>query len=182
MNAYELPQQRIAHQNSLDYQDQEKDPYVNSLFSWPRNEYFQIFMPDANLFNKYLPEKSETRYTGMANDIFGQQLKQQRFSLKHIGNLLYERTTLHQRHLNAINHSLFDLRSRRLCLDMGYQQDKTREKTALDKVVVSLEQERRNEDLAFWKDTAEMRKELFSDAGEYQAIANRFNLFADFEK
>ena len=65
---------------------------------------------------------------------------------------------------------------------MGYQQDRTREKTALEKVIISLEQERRNEDLAFWKDTAELRKELFSGAGEYQAIANRFNLFADFEK
>ena len=51
----------------------------------------------------------------------------------------------------------------------------------LEKLLVQLEHEKRQEELAFWKDTAEVRKDLFAQAFEYTATRRRSQLLGSLE-
>jgi len=47
--------------------------------------------------------------------------------------------------------------------------------------LLQLEQSRRDEELAFWKDTVELREKLFENSVDYRAAKHRESIFSDVE-
>ena len=54
--------------------------------------------------------------------------------------------------------------------------------TNLQSQLLQLEQQRREEELAFWKDTVELRKELFESATDYRNTRHRYSIFSQVEE
>ena len=68
-------------------------PY-DSLLQWPRNGYFDRFSPDAALLQEALSTYCGPQASTVAEQVFGNQARQQRISLRHFANTLYERALL----------------------------------------------------------------------------------------
>ena len=63
-------------------------PY-DSLLQWPRNGYFDRFRPDVVLLQEALTPHSGPQAATVAEQVFGNQARQQRISLRHFANILY---------------------------------------------------------------------------------------------
>jgi hypothetical protein len=50
----------------------------------------------------------------------------------------------------------------------------SRGQASLERLLVQLEKDKRDEESAFWKDTAALRKETLEKAGEYKAARDRW--------
>jgi len=60
-----------------------------------------------------------------------------------------------------------------------WQQSK--QQTDLEKMLVKLESEQRDEETTFWKDSVKIRQELLTGSQEYQATRHRAGIFKDLE-
>jgi len=116
----------------------------------------------------------------IAEAVFGRQKDEKSVSLKHLNNLLKERSRLHVKHMNDIRHRwtecqdlLGGARINRLTSD--------KRMSNLESRLVQLESEERKTELDFWRDTAELRKDLFEAKKEYSAVSNRELLFDSVE-
>jgi len=58
-------------------------------------------------------------------------------------------------------------------LKMHFPIDAGRTQQNLERLIIQLEEEHREEEINFWKDTAEIREKLFEDAAEYSATKRR---------
>jgi hypothetical protein len=65
---------------------------------------------------------------------------------------------------------------------MHFPIDAGRTQQNLERLVLQLEQERRTEEINFWKDAAEIRQQLFADAGLYCATKRRENMLVGVEE
>ena len=158
----------------------EKGRY-DSLLQWPSNGYFDEFRPDTFLLKQALTPYTLFDASTVAEQVFGSQVRQQRISLHHEANVLYERAILHCRHLKEIDRHLMNCHEKLSILKMHFPIDGGRSQQGLERMVLELEQERRTEEINFWKDTAEIREKLFEDAGVYSATKCRQNMFAGVE-
>ena len=147
-------------------------PY-DSLLQWPSNGYFNKFKSDAALLTKALSAYSSPGTSTVAEQVFGNQAREQKIGLKHLANILYERALLHKSHLREIERRLMDCNRKLSILKMHFPVDAGRTQQNLERLVVQLEQERRTEEVNFWKDTTEIRQRLFEDAGAYSATKRR---------
>jgi hypothetical protein len=59
--------------------------------------------------------------------------------------------------------------------------DKAKRQSTLETQLLQLESQRRDEELAFWKDTVDLRAGLFDGAGRYRDARHRYSVFADVE-
>ena len=59
--------------------------------------------------------------------------------------------------------------------------DKGKRLSSLEGLLLQLESQRRDEELAFWKDTVELREKLFEGAVTYKDANHRYSVFADVE-
>ena len=150
----------------------EKAPY-DSLLQWPSNGYFDKFRSDAALLKQALTPYTNPNAATVAAQIFGNQAREQRIGLQHQSNVMYERAFLHAMHLKEIDRRLMNFHERLSILKMHFPIDGGRTQQGLEKMVLELEQERRTEEINFWKDTAEIREKLFEDAGLYSATKRR---------
>jgi len=156
-------------------------PY-DSLLQWPSNGYFERLKPDAALLKQALTSYTGPETSTVAEHVFGNQARQQKIGLQHQTNILYERALLHANHLKEIDRRLMNFHEKLSILKMHFPIDAGRSQQSLEKSVLQLEQERRTEEINFWKDTAEIRGELFEDVNTYSATKRRQNMLYSVEE
>ena len=143
-----------------------------SLSAWQGNTYFEKFKLDAALLKEALFPDAGRPDTTVADQVFGSQARQQKIGLGHTANVLYERALLHKKHLRDIDCHLTECQDRLSVLKMHFLLDGGRPQQHLEKLIIELEKQRHGEEIDFWKDSAEIRQQLFESAATYGA-ANR---------
>jgi len=151
------------------------------LSQWQENTYFEKFKLDAALLKEALSPYAGRPDATVAEQVFGSQTRQQKIGLGHATNVLYERALLHKRHLRDIDHRLTDCLDRLSVMKMNFPLDGGRPQEHLEKLTLELEKQRRDEELAFWKDTVEVREDLFEGASTYTAARHRYSVFSQVE-
>ena len=155
--------------------------FHDSLLQWPSNSYFNKFIPDAVLLEKSLSTIEKPSYS-IADQVFGNQKEQQYIGLKHLSHLFYERAMLHQQHTRDIDHRHIQIQEKLFGVQINNFPDKARRQSNLESQLLQLEQQRRDEELSFWKDTVEIREKLFESANAYKQAKHRYSVFSDVEK
>jgi hypothetical protein len=168
---YEL--KNLYFQNSPYSIEKPQDPSYDSLLQWPAMGYFDRLRPDFALLKEALASYSSRGIPTVAEQVFGNQTRQQKISLKHLVNILYERAILHKSHLKDIDRRLMDCQERLSIIKMHFPVDGGRSQQNLEKLIIDLEKQRHDEELNFWKDTTEVREKLFEQANVYSATKHR---------
>jgi hypothetical protein len=158
----------------------EHQPY-DSLLQWPRNGYFDRFRPDVILLQEALASYSGLEASTVAEQVFGNQARQQRISLRHFVNILYERSFLYKAHVKDIDRRLMEFQEKLSIIKMHFPLDGGRTQQTLEKLIIDLEKQRHDEELGFWKDSTEVRQQLFEDAATYSATRHRKDLLCGVE-
>ncbi len=138
-----------------------------------QNNYFEKFHRDAALLKEALSTGAGPCDATLAEQVFGGQARQQKIGLGHLANVLYERALLHKKHLRDIDWRLNDCLDRLSVLKMQFPLGGGRPQQQLEKVVIELERQRHEEEIAFWKDSADIRQQLFENAATYGAAKRR---------
>ena len=149
--------------------------------TWSRYEPRMLMNRDATTLARMLQPVELNEDAPLAEQIFGNQARQQRFSLVHAVNLLGERAQLHKRHVEDIDHRHLQVQEELFGARLHAREDGYRRATKLEQMLIPLEKERRQEDLAFWKDTADLRDRLFELGGDYQTVRHRAALLSGLE-
>lgn len=136
---------------------------------------------DADTLAALLTPVSLQADTSIAARLFGGQGRQIRFSLEHSANLIYERGQLHKRHIADINHRHMHMQERLFGAQLHGRLDGYKNAARFEQVLAQLEEQKRREELQFWKDTMEIRDKMFEQSGEYHALRHRMDLFKDLE-
>lgn len=139
------------------------------------------FEPDLKLLTETLSVQDPPHFQNIADQVFGSQQKQAQTCLKHLGNLLYERTSLHQQHLRDINHRHSQTLDKLFLAKINSTPDQAKRLSNLEGQLLQLESQQRDEELAFWKDTVELREKIFEGASLYKDSKHRHDIFSDME-
>lgn len=161
--------------------EEPKKPSYDSLLQWPSNGYFERLKPDAALLKEALSSYAGPEAFTVSEQVFGSQARQQKIGLKHSANILYERASLHAKHLKEIDRRLMDSHRKLSILKMHFPVDAGRTQQNLERLIIQLEEDHRAEELNFWKDTTEIRQKLFEDAGVYSATKRRQDMLCGVE-
>jgi hypothetical protein len=151
------------------------------LLQWPANGYFEKFKPDADLLQKALSPLEESVACTVADQVFGNQKQLEYISLKHLANLFYERSQLHKQHIRDIDHRHIQIQEKKFGVEINLTPENAKRLSNMENQLLQLEQQRRDEELAFWKDTAELREKLFEGSANYRAAKQRYSVFSDVE-
>ena len=163
------------------YSAKEDKSYEPLLLQEPLKGYFKKLKPDADLLQKALIPESYSQEQSVSEQIFGNDIKQQYIGLKHAANLFAERCQIHKNHLQEIDRRHMEAQEKLFGVKINNSSDKSKRLTSLEGQLAQLEKERREEDLAFWKDTVELREKLFEGAGNYKDAKHRSRIFSDVE-
>ncbi len=175
---YEL---RNLYFQQSQYSAKEAEPYYQPLLQWPEKGYFEKFKPDADLLRKALSPLEKSITNSMADQVFGNQKQLEYLSLRHLANLFYERCNLHKQHIQDIDHRHMQIQEKLFGVKINYLPDKARRLSNLESQLLQLESQKRDEELAFWKDTVELRQKLFESAAKYKDAKHRYSVFSDVE-
>ena len=162
------------------YNQSEQQLSYPKVLNMPGGNYFDRLKPDAELLQEALvPIINET--TNISQQIFGNEMKQQHTGIQHLANLFYERCKLHKNHMNDITHRHLEFQGHLYGAVINQNPDRAKRMSSLETQLLQLENAKREEELAFWKDTAELREKIFEAAGSYRAAKQRLNLFSGME-
>jgi len=175
---YEL---RNLYFQQSQYSAQQAKPEYPLLLQWPEKAYLESFKPDADLLQKAICPADTDPYHSLADQVFGNQKQLEYVSLKHLANLFYERSKLHKQHIGDIDHKHLQIQEDLFGVKINNFPDRARRLSGLEAQLLQLEQERRQEELAFWKDTAELREKMFEGAATYSAAKHRYSVFSRVE-
>lgn len=135
--------------------------------------------------NKYLLEEmltpSPKSYTTMAEQVFGQQALKERLGLNQLTALLKERYELHTKHLADIRHRNMKCQEQLCTARWNWKLDGGRRAMIMERLVLILEDQQRQEELNFWKDTSELRQNILEKSAEYAATRRRASWLRGFE-
>lgn len=175
---YEL---RNLYFQQSQYSAEQAKPDYPLFLQWPDKGYFEKFKPDADLLQKALSPLEISVSNSIADQVFGNLKQIEYLDLKHSANLFYERCRLHKQHIKEIDRRHIEIQERKFGVDINNFPDKARRLSNLEGQLLQLESQRRDEELAFWKDTAELREKLFESAATYKAANHRYSVFSDVE-
>ena len=178
---YEL--QNSCHQQSLYSARHEQDTYDQpSLMQWPANGYFERLQPDAELLQNALRPFTASKAGSLSEQVFGNETKRQRINLQHGGNLFHERCQINKSHIQDIDRRHMQVQEKLYGVWINNVPDRNKRLGNLESQLLQLEQQRREEELAFWKDTVDLRQQLFDTATDYRNNQQRYNIFSGVEK
>ena len=163
------------------YSTKQAKSYEPMLLQWPNKAYFKKLKPDAVLLQKALTPENRFEEMSVSQQIFGNDIKQQYIGLKHSANLFAERCQIHKNHIQEIDRRHMEAQEKLFGVKINNSPDKSKRLGNLEAQLAQLEKERRDEELAFWKDTAEVREKLFESAGNYKDAKHRSQIFSDVE-
>ena len=101
--------------------------------------------------------------------------------MRHTANLLSHRYQLHKRHLRDLDHRIMQVQGQLSIARQWATGLPSRQEVDLEKLMLKLEEGRRDEETAFWKDTVKIRQELLAGAKEYQATRHRAEILRPLE-
>ena len=148
---------------------------------WPSNYYFDKFKPDAQLLQKAFLQAGKSKYLTIADQVFANQKNHHYLNLKHLANLFYERCRLHSQHIKEIEHRHIKTQEELFGLKLTNLGSNARRISGLESQLLQLEKEKREEELAFWKDSADLRQKLFEAAAAYKTVKNRYSILSGLE-
>ena len=176
MSSYNMEKVREAFAAQAAYRNRWKNPPEHYVIKWPKDVYAGHLWRDTVLFQEMLSPPEADDSDTLESQVFGNQLKQDRLSIKHLANLLHERASIYSRHIREITDRLLETRQEISGEELRSPHEATRRKIALEKMLLQLESESRREELDFWKTTHDLRETIFEKAADYQSTANRANL------
>lgn len=154
---------------------------ADTFLQWQPNRYPTAWDRERSVLSEALIQP-EAQSDSLAEQVFGSQTRQQKLQVQHEASLVSARYDLHKKHLRDIQHRLSEVQERlsiaRLLNPMG----PSKQETDLEKMLLTLESQKREEEVAFWKDTLKVRQEMFTGLREYQAARHRANIFKDLEE
>jgi len=178
MDRYTLARLKEGYSSSRERELQASYPgpsYSSRLYPSPYSPH--SFGPhgyqDLFLLKELLAPQTQ-EYATLADQVFGSQAQRERLSLQQLTQLLYERALIHTRHLRDIQHRHMDCQERLSIARILTKDPDSRGQANLERLLVQLEKDSRDEESAFWKDTSSLRKEVLEKAGEYKAARNRW--------
>jgi hypothetical protein len=151
------------------------------LLHWPENDYLNQFKPDAKILQKVLSPIETSVSNNIADQLFGNQKQLEYLSLKHLSNLFYERCRLHEQHIKEIDHSNMQIQEKKFGVEINMIPENAKRLSNLESQLLQLEQQKRDEELSFWKDSAELREKMFEKGALYRAAKQRHAVFSDVE-
>ena len=163
------------------YSVESVEPDIPLFLQRPSNGYFEKLKPDADLLQRALNPETDSKNKTVSEQIFGNEIKQQYISLKHAANLFYERCKLNKQHIQDIDHRHLDIQEKKFGAEINHTPENSKRLISLEGQLLQLEQARRDEELAFWKDTVELREKLFENSVDYRAAKHRESIFSDVE-
>ena len=183
MDTYHPYQTSNAYTDRSGYSEPRVLSYTESkqVLGLPAHELPHLMVRDASTLAELLEPISLPYDTTMAEQVFGHQAKQQKISLKHVANLLYERIRIHTRHLDDIAHRDMQTQEALFGAQLHRNLDNGKKALTITGMLHQLDQARRQEELAFWKDTAELRNILLENAQEYHSLRHRTTLLESLE-
>jgi hypothetical protein len=176
---YEL---RKLYFEQSQYSAKQVEPDYQSLLQWPEKGYFEKFKLDAKLLQKALSPLEKSANYSIADQVFGNQKESEYLGLKHLANLFYERCKLHKQHIKEIDSTHINIQEKLFGAKINAAADKGKRLSNLEGQLLQLETQRRDEELAFWKDTVELRGQLFEGAVTYKDANHRHSIFSDVEE
>ncbi len=184
--AYEtIPPLEGRYSNIDRYDRPRSESYVHlygPLYQPQHNAYFEKFKLDAALLKEALSPDVGRPDATVAEEVFGGQARQQRIGLGHTANVLYERALLHKKQLAEIDQRLMEFKDRLSVMKMLFPSEGGgRTQQHLEKLIITLEKQRREEEQAFWNDSVGVREKLFEGASTYTAARNRYSIFSRVE-
>lgn len=138
-----------------------------------RNIDLEKFTLDDALLKEALSAYTGPREATLAERVFGSQARQQRIGLSHLANILYERALLHNKRVRDIDHRLTEFLDRLSVLKMHFPLGEGRSQQQLEKLIIELERQRDEEQISFWKDSVDVRQQLFESAIAYGSATRR---------
>ena len=161
---------------------EEKEPDYPSLLAWPTNGYFSRLNTDRDLLREALSPRRESASDNLSERVFGSELKNQYIDLKHVVNLLQERIELHRKHLQEIDERHIKVQENLFGVEINRFPDRNKQRRTLEGQLIQLEGQRREEEIDFWKDTVELRKQLFEASSNYRDTKHRYSVFSQVEE
>jgi hypothetical protein len=163
------------------YSTKQAKAHYPTLLQWPEKGYFEKFKPDADLLQKALSPLEKSITNSVADQVFGNLKQLEYLDLRHSANLFYERCKLHKQHIQDIDRRHIEIQERKFGVEINNTPDRGKRLSNLEGQLLQLESQRRDEELAFWKDTVELRQKLFESAAQYKAANHRYSVFSDVE-
>ena len=80
-----------------------------------------------------------------------------------------------------IDHRHLQIQEQLFGVKINNSPDKARRQSNLESQLLQLEQQRRDEELAFWKDTVELRQGVFESAAAFKDAKHRYSVFSGVE-
>ena len=161
-------------------QDDQQD-HCPPLLQWPAKGYFDTLKVDADLLQKALSPFADYKLGSLSEQVFGNELKGQKINLQHTANLFYERCQLNKKHIEDIDDRHIKIQERLFGVEINNFPDRQKQLRTLEGQLMQLEHQRRQEELAFWKDTVDLRQQLFETATDYRNNQHRYNIFSGVE-
>ncbi|MFX0097871.1 MAG: hypothetical protein ACFE7E_08950, partial [Candidatus Hodarchaeota archaeon] len=120
----------------------------------------------------------------LAEEIIKEKQKFQKTSLVQIINLIAEREKAKQRNMRSLDSEIMDVQSQLYvyrCHVYPISPDNKR-KSNLERALSELENRRRQEDIACWKDTLKLWQRLLEIIAEYRATLRKVALITEIQK
>jgi len=146
------------------------------LVQMPEPLYSDSLKRDLNNIIHHASESPPAGGTSLAARVFGGQLGQAKVKAQHLGHLLDERWQLYRRHMDDLQVQISDFKNQLHFARRAPLQHTLQQIVGLERLVTQVEAQQREEQLAFWKDSAELRDRLLESALEYRAARHRAGL------
>ena len=118
---------------------------------------------------------------GLQDRIFGSQLHAQEYTLSHLDDTLDQRKELHRRHLKQLKRRIFELQQDLSVANLHASGPVDKDRIKLKSQINQLEKQKRKEELDYWKDVAEIKKDTLETALQHEAARRRADLFQGLE-
>ena len=174
---------RIYELRNLYFQQRNNDSYDQASRDYPQPGWLNYSMPtqlhlEGDLLRKILSPDADRPEGSIAEKVFGTQLRRNYVDLQHNLNLLRERTLMHEKHVEEIDDRHRKTQERLFGTEINHFPDRARQIGNWESQLSQLEQQKREAETSFWKDTVELRKELFQAAGDYHNTHHRYHTLA----
>lgn len=136
--------------------------------------------------SEYSSEKSIVRYQSVVPEnfdnpiqkVFYHQVYQHKLTLDHFNNLVAQRQELNDKHLREIQNRHMQFQEALSITRMNKFPDWIKQATNLERVLLGLEENKRNEEIALWKDTLDLRSKAIEETRLYKAVLGRASFLA----
>ena len=152
-----------------------------SMITLPPDWNFKPLRRDVDLMQDAFKDRADPAETSIAQQVFGAELGKHSVTLQHAANLLAERSALHQRHLKEIDRRHIEAQEKLFGAQINHTPENAKRVLSLEGQLAQFDKERRDEEVAFWKDTVDLRQQLLESGWNYRDAHQRSDVFSEVE-